>query len=143
MRKIMSLLLVLCLVVGMVPLAASAEETSLPEPNKGVITLTSNVNLTQDYRVEEDKTVVLDLCGQTITTADSFIVEGTLIIKDTTATVSPVIDDNYSKVNYQSGKIVYTGDYFLIKAQKGGNVVFENGSVEATQGRGSVGLAFR
>ena len=142
MRKIISLLLALCLVVGMVPVAASATtETSLPEPNKGVITLTSNVNLTQDYRVEEDKTVVLDLHGYTITTADSFIVEGTLTIKDTTATVSPDIDESFSNVDYQSGKIVYTGDYFLIKAQKGGNVVFENGSVEATQGRGSVGLA--
>ena len=142
MRKIISLLLALCLVVGMVPVAASATtETSLPEPNKGVITLTSNVNLTQDYTVEEDKTVVLDLHGYTITTADSFIVEGTLTIKDTTATVSPDIDESFSNVDYQSGKIVYTGDYFLIKAQKGGNVVFENGSVEATQGRGSVGLA--
>lgn len=141
MRKIVSLLLALCLVVGMVPVVASAVGTSLPEPNDGVITLKSDVNLTQSYNVKKGETVVLDLCGQTITTADSFIVEGTLIIKDTTATVSPVIDDNYSKVNYQSGKIVYTGDYFLIKAQKGGNVVFENGSVEATQGRGSVGLA--
>ena len=142
MRKIISLLLALCLVVGMVPVAASATETSsLPEPNKGVITLTSNVNLTQDYKVEKGNTVVLDLHGYTITTADSFIVEGTLTIKDTTATVSPDIDESFSNVDYQSGKIVYTGDYFLIKAQKGGNVVFENGSVEATQGRGSVGLA--
>ena len=142
MRKIISLLLALCLVVGMVPVAASATtETSLPEPNDGVITLTSNVNLTQDYRVEEDKTVVLDLHGYTITTADSFIVEGTLTIKDTTAIVPPDIDESFSNVDYQSGKIVYTGDNFLMKAQNGGNVVFENGSVEATQGRGSVGLA--
>lgn len=36
MRKIMSLLLALCLVVGMVPVVASAEETSLPEPNTAV-----------------------------------------------------------------------------------------------------------
>lgn len=142
MRKIISLLLALCLVVGMVPVAASATtKTSLPEPNNGVITLNSNVNLTQNYTVSESETVVLDLHGYTITTADSFIVEGTLTIKDTTATVSPDIDESFSNVDYQSGKIVYTGDYFLIKAQKGGNVVFENGSVEATQGRGSVGLA--
>lgn len=39
MRKIVSLLLALCLVVGMVPVVASAVETSLPEPNNGVITL--------------------------------------------------------------------------------------------------------
>lgn len=142
MRKIISLLLALCLVVGMVPVAASATtETSLPEPNDGVITLTSNVNLTQDYRVEEDKTVVLDLHGYTITTADSFIVEGTLTIKDTTAIVPPDIDESFSNVDYQSGKIVYTGDNFLMKAQNGGNVVFENGSVEATLRRGSVGVA--
>ena len=142
MRKIISLLLALCLVVGMVPVAASATtETSLPEPNDGVITLTSNVDLTQDYRVEEDKTVVLDLHGYTITTADSFIVEGTLTIKDTTAIVPPDIDESFSNVDYQSGKIVYTGDNFLMKAQNGGNVVFENGSVEATLRRGSVGVA--
>ena len=142
MRKIISLLLALCLVVGMVPVAASATtETSLPEPNNGVITLKSDVNLTQSYNVEKGKTVVLDLHGYTITTADSFIVEGTLTIKDTTATVSPDIDESFSNVDYQSGKIVYTGDNFLIKAQNGGNVFFENGSVEATKGRGSVGVA--
>ena len=141
MRKIISLLLALCLVVGMVPVAASATETSLPEPNSGVITLTSNVNLTQSYNVKKGETVVLDLCGQTITTAASFIVEGTLTIKDTTATVPPVIDDSYSNVDYQSGKIVYTGDNILIKAQNGGNVFFESGSVEATKGKGIVGVA--
>ena len=57
MRKIISLLLALCLVVGMVPVAASATETSLPEPNSGVITLTSNVNLTQSYNVKKGETV--------------------------------------------------------------------------------------
>lgn len=36
MRKIISLLLALCLVVGMVPVAASATGTSLPEPNTAV-----------------------------------------------------------------------------------------------------------
>ena len=141
MRKIMSLLLALCLVVGMVPVVASAEETSLPEPVDGVITLNSDVNLTQDYRVEKDKTVVLDLCGQTITTAASFIVEGTLTIKDSTATTSPTIDPNYSVVGYQSGTIVYTGNDYLIKAQNGGKVVFENGSADATKNGGSVGVA--
>lgn len=141
MRKIMSLLLALCLVVGMVPVVASAEETSLPGPVNGVITLNSDVNLTQDYTVEQGKTVVLDLHGYTITTSASFIVEGTLTIKDTTAIVPPAIDDNYSSVDYQSGKIVYTGDNFLIEAQNGGNVIFENGSVEATLARGSVGVA--
>ena len=141
MRKIISLLLALCLVVGMVPVAASATETSLPEPDNGVITLNSDVNLTQSYNVEKGKTVVLDLHGYTITTADSFIVEGTLTIKDTTATVPPVIDDSYSNVDYHSGKIVYTGDNFLIKAQNGGNVVFENGSADATKNGGSVGVA--
>lgn len=141
MRKIISLLLALCLVVGMVPVAASATETSLPEPDNGVITLNSDVNLTQSYNVEKGKTVVLDLHGYTITTADSFIVEGTLTIKDTTATVPPAIDDNYSNVYYQSGKIVYTGDDFLIKAQNGGKVVFENGSADATKNGGSVGVA--
>ena len=63
MRKIISLLLALCLVVGMVPVAASATETSLPEPDNGVITLNSDVNLTQSYNVEKGKTVVLDLHG--------------------------------------------------------------------------------
>ena len=141
MRKIISLLLALCLVVGMVPVAASATETSLPEPDNGVITLNSDVNLTQSYNVEKGKTVVLDLHGYTITTADSFIVEGTLTIKDTTATVSPDIDESFFNVDYQSGKIIYTGNDFLIKAQNEGNVVFESGSVEATQGKGSVGVA--
>lgn len=110
MRKIISLLLALCLVVGMVPVAASATETSsLPEPNKGVITLTSNVNLTQDYKVEKGNTVVLDLHGYTITTADSFIVEGTLTIKDTTATVSPDIDESFSKFTISREKSYIPG----------------------------------
>lgn len=141
MRKIMSLLLVLCLVVGMVPLAASAEETSLPEPVNGVITLNSDVNLTQNYTVRKSETVILDLRGRTITTSASFIVEGTLTIKDSTATTSPTIDPNYSVVGYQSGTIVYTGNDYLIKAQNGGKVVFENGSADATKNGGSVGVA--
>lgn len=77
MRKIISLLLALCLVVGMVPVAASATtKTSLPEPNNGVITLNSNVNLTQNYTVSESETVVLDLHTAVTDSNGNYIVEG-------------------------------------------------------------------
>ena len=49
MKKLMSVLLALVLVLAMVPVAASAESTELPTPVDGVITLTEDVELSSSY----------------------------------------------------------------------------------------------
>ena len=105
MKKIVSLLLVLCLVVGMVPLAASAEvqvaedgvlevsdANDLIEAFKGVssgtqtiIRLKENITIDKSISIDESQIVVLDLNGKKIeSTVDGYTLvnNGTLTIDD-------------------------------------------------------------
>ena len=71
MKKLMSVLLALVLVLAMVPVAASAESTELPTPVDGVITLTENVELSSSYEVTGSLT--LDLNGFTISNSADLV----------------------------------------------------------------------
>ena len=71
MKKLMSVLLALVLVLAMVPVAASAESTELPTPVDGVITLTENVELSSSYEVTGSLT--LDLNGFTISNSGDLV----------------------------------------------------------------------
>ena len=71
MKKLMSVLLTLALVLAMVPVAASAESTELPTPVDGVITLTENVELSSSYEVTGSLT--LDLNGFTISNSGDLV----------------------------------------------------------------------
>ena len=71
MKKLMSVLLALALVLAMVPVAASAESTELPTPVDGVITLTENVELSSSYEVTGSLT--LDLNGFTISNSGDLV----------------------------------------------------------------------
>ena len=71
MKKLMSVLLALVLVLAMVPVAASAESTELPEPVDGVITLTENVKLSSSYEVTGSLT--LELNGFTISNSADLV----------------------------------------------------------------------
>ena len=71
MKKLMSVLLALVLVLAMVPVAASAESTELPTPVDGVITLTENVELSSSYEVTGSLT--LDLNGFTISNSGELV----------------------------------------------------------------------
>ena len=86
-RKILSLLLALCLVVGMVPVAASAETSKLPAAKNGVITLEEDVAVSSlTLPSESGGTITYDLNGQTLTYTGGTIVlsdNKTLVFKDT------------------------------------------------------------
>ena len=71
MKKLMSVLLALVLVLAMVPVAASAESTELPTPVDGVITLTENVEMSSSYEVTGSLT--LDLNGFTISNSGELV----------------------------------------------------------------------
>ena len=71
MKKLMSVLLALVLVLAMVPVAASAESTELPTPVDGVITLTEDVELSSSYEVTGSLT--LDLNGFTISNSGELV----------------------------------------------------------------------
>ena len=71
MKKLMSVLLALALVLAMVPVAASAESTELPTPVDGVITLTEDVELSSSYEVTGSLT--LDLNGFTISNSGKLV----------------------------------------------------------------------
>lgn len=71
MKKLMSVLLALALVLAMVPVAASAESTELPTPVDGVITLTEDVELSSSYEVTGSLT--LDLNGFTISNSGELV----------------------------------------------------------------------
>ncbi len=71
MKKLMSVLLALVLVLAMVPVAASAESTELPTPVDGVITLTENVELSSSYEVTGSLT--LELNGFTISNSADLV----------------------------------------------------------------------
>ena len=71
MKKLMSVLLALALVLAMVPVAASAESTELPTPVDGVIRLTENVELSSSYEVTGSLT--LDLNGFTISNSGELV----------------------------------------------------------------------
>ena len=74
-RKILSLLLALCLVVGMVPVAASAETSKLPAAKNGVITLEEDVAVSSlTLPSESGGTITYDLNGQTLTYTGGTIV---------------------------------------------------------------------
>lgn len=67
-RKLCSVLLALCMVLTLLPVSAMADDgaaTSLPDAVDGVITLTKNVELTNELNYTTDVTIVLN--GHTIT----------------------------------------------------------------------------
>ena len=75
MKKLLALLLTLCLVIGMVPLAASAEgaegedlSSQISSADDGAtITLTENTTMSQFPNLSGNKSLTIDLNGKTLT----------------------------------------------------------------------------
>ena len=132
-RRILTALLAVCLVVALGTIGAFADSSTLPDPDEnGNIILTEDVSLASAYTVDAGETITLDLAGFNITAASTsaFIVNGKLIIKDSTAVTSPVVSSDYSSVTYTSGEI--TSSKTTVLAQNGGQVIVESGSVIST-----------
>ena len=137
-KKILAVLLSLSMIVTLTPSLswAAGEDSPLPDPVNGVITLTSDVTLTAPVQITED--TCLDLNGKKIsigidyTRTDSVpdylafnVIAGTLTIQDNST-------DKTGKI--EVGRPTYISDspecigVFL----SGGNVVLESGTLDVS-----------
>ena len=91
------------------------------------IDLTDDITFNESYNIT--KKVNVDLNGYDITFSNGcFIVSGSLIVGDSTAEASPIIDSN-KNVAYVSGTISSPGD--TIHAVNGGTVTIRAGHIES------------
>ena len=146
MRKIMSLLLALCLVVGMIPLAASAAEgdvaavgsTSYPTLAQAVdaaqsgqtITLITDTDISESgLTIPGEKSLTLDLNGNNLKAANTntgnIKVYGNLTIKDSATSADGKI---YTETTYTNS----TTGYGLINAiGEKASIILESGYIDA------------
>ena len=137
-RKLLSILLTLCLAFSLLPTAALADEgsdTKLPDPVDGVITLNNDVTVNTQLSISG--TVTLDLNGYTVKvsgyTAKSaqVSVTGTLTLQDSSEA--------------GTGKICsdYTGTAgVVIQVEKNGRLILEGGTI-TTEGMERAGNALK
>lgn len=151
-KKTLSVLLILCMLLTMVPVTALAEDVVNAEPVAAAIgendvasingvgfsslqaaittssaaTIVLEQDTTEDVTILAGKTITLDLNGKTLT--GKVISEGNLTIKDSTVNTAPVVNANNS-VTYTSGKIATSN---AVAAVKGGKVTLESGTIEST-----------
>ena len=138
-RKLLSVLLTLCLAFSLLPTAALADEgpdTKLPDPVDGVITLNNDVTIT-GKQLSISGTVTLDLNGYTVKvsgyTAKSaqVSVTGTLTLQDSSEA--------------GTGKICsdYTGTAgVVVQVEKNGRLILEGGTI-TTEGMAKSGNALK
>ena len=136
MKKLMSVLLALVLVLAMVPVAASAESTELPTPVDGVITLTEDVTLTETLSVLSDQ--VIDLNGWTLNVSRLDVNPGvSLTVQDT----SEEQDGKITSSNAQTVVVWDTGTFTLESgtientASEDGITIFNLGKFTINNGR--------
>ena len=147
-RKLLSILLTLCLAFSLLPTAALAEggpDTNLPAADEnGVITLTNDVTITgQQWVIATGETLTLDLNGRTMKiskyTAEKgqVLVKGTLTVKDSSEAGTGKICSDYTGT---SGRVIdVTGGTLYIQ---GGTITTEgmtkSGSAVYVGGSGTV-----
>lgn len=117
-RKLCSVLLALCMVLTLLPVSAMADDgaaTSLPDAVDGVITLTKDVELTNELNYTTDVTIVLN--GHTITRTNGqktalMITNGATMNIDGSVAGSAIngtIMVGYSKPTVTNGKLIING----------------------------------
>ena len=127
-KRLLTVLLAVCLVVALGTVTAAAADDALPAPTDGVITLTEDYNLGTS-RVEISENVsVIDLNGHKIT--GLLNVTHQLTIRDTSAEADGVI-------------VAPNGEDTLISTiyvLAGGNLTIESGTIQAagSEGRGAI-----
>ena len=146
MKKLLTSLLCVMMVVCFMPAMAWADGTTLPSATEGTITLTEDVTLSE-YTVNENTTVEIDLAGHTLNLGQGTLLnKGTLTIKDSSTgetgkIVSSVTNGNVNgpdikgtitnegTLNVLGGTIDALGNQTPALANK------ENGKVYLTKGR--------
>ena len=124
MKKVLSLLMVLCLVVGMVPVAASADEAFAELINKAPDN--SSVNMSEDTSINmfpsitEDKTIFIDLGGKTLSLEQT----GTTIFS---GGANVTIQNGYILAN-----AIPDGTSPLFKVETGSSLTINNVTIDTT-----------
>lgn len=154
-KRVLALLLTLCMVFALLPATALAAEGNVEvvvtaadgtEKYAGTLqgskwkvkdgdTLTLCADLTVDELTlgESNSSATLDLNGHTLTGQLVVYNQRTTIVKDSTATAAPTINDDHT-VTYQSGKIV--NDVPAVSVQSGSTFILESGTIESQKGSG-------
>ena len=155
-RKILAVLLSLCMVLSLMPVSVlAADDTAAPaeaaddenENNAAEIdgetyaTLADAITAAQDGDTivllrSTNETglpvvagdITLDLAGCTVTT-DRMSFSGDAVIMDSTASGAPRVSEDYQTVTYKSGKLIASGN---VRAINGGTLTLESGTIEAT-----------
>lgn len=124
MRKIMSLLLALCLVVGMVPVAASADEAFAEQinnaPDNSSVNMSGDTSISMFPSITEDKTIFIDLGGKTLSLEQT----GTTIISDG---ANVTIQNGYILAN-----AIPDGTSPLFKVETGSSLTINNVTIDTT-----------
>ena len=91
-------------------------------------------NTTENVTVGADSEITLDLNSHVMT--GYLIVNGSVVLVDSTVTAEPVVSSDFETVTYTSGKIVNSGTAVLV--DNGGSFVMKSGMVEST---GNLGVS--
>lgn len=152
MKKMLVLLLTLCLLAGMVPLSAGAEGTEVSDysslklafENGGEFKLGNAIEVTDQLTLTTEKTLTIDLNGKTLNMGSkTHVIQGNLIVKDTSSEKIGTITSSGTKlatissggsVTLESGTIGGKG-YFMVNSS--GTFSMTGGKIETT---GSYGL---
>ncbi len=124
MKKVLSLLMVLCLVVGMVPVAASADETFAEQINNALnnssVNMSGDTSISMFPSITEDKTIVIDLGGKTLSLEQT----GTTIFS---GGANVTIQNGYISAN-----AIPDGTSPLFKVETGSSLTINNVTIDTT-----------
>lgn len=152
MKKMLALLLTLCLLAGLVPLGAGAVGTEVSDysslksafENGGEIKLGNAIEVTEKLTLAAENTLAIDLNGKTLNMgSEPHVIQGKLTIKDTSSEKTGKITSSGTKlatissggsVTLESGTIGGKG-YFMVNSS--GTFSMTGGKIETT---GSDGL---
>ena len=86
----------------------------------------------ESVNIASDNDIVLDLNGNVLTLPGTMTVDGNVTVQDSTVTAGPVVSSDYESVEYDAGKIVYTGNSTAIIPQNGGSFTLLSGIIDAS-----------
>ena len=139
-RRVWSILLACVMLLTMLPAGVWAAGSGLPELNEeGIIQLTEETVLTENYTVNAGETITIDLNGNTLDVGSHCItVKGTLRIEDETGSgqikgSSYIVKVNTNaELNLLGGNIVSTGSTAIqLMYRQGATFTMAGGSVSA------------
>lgn len=151
MKKMLALLLTLCLLAGLVPLGAGAVGTEVSDysslklafENGGEIKLGNAIDVTEKLTLMTEKNLTIDLNGKTLNMGSkTHVIQGKLTIKDTSSEKTGTITSSGTKlatissggsVTLESGTIGGKG-YFMVNSSS--TFSMTGGKIETTGSNG-------